>query len=248
MSLIEPRGLFVTGTDTGVGKTLVAAALVRLAKDRGLFAVGIKPVETGCEIRDGRLHPEDGWFLWHASDGSLPLEECCPFRFSLPAAPARAAEAEGLSLSLAAMERHIRTAFENADLTVVEGAGGLMVPIEGRLMMIDLIERLGYPTILVGRTRLGTINHTLLSLAVLRERRVPVAGIVLSGAASESGPEEAYTPEDLRRLVDDIPVVVLPYLDDAARSEPGRIAYTIGTDPNRDTWYRWIGIGQEPVA
>lgn len=242
MSVKEPMGIFVAGTDTGVGKTLVAAGLVRLARNAGRQAVGIKPVETGCELREGHLEPEDGKVLWNASDRKFSLDQCCPFRFSLPAAPARAAKAEGRSLSLASLEEHIRAAFQTADFVIVEGAGGLMVPIEGRLMMIDLIERLGFPTILVARTRLGTINHTLLSVAALRNRNLPVLGIVLSCTELPQGPEQHHTPGDLREQLDTIPVFVLPYLEETVRADPVRIADVLESSADRSLWHQWIGI------
>jgi len=212
------RGLFIAGTDTGVGKTFVAAGLVRLARNQGLRAVAVKPVETGCPLRDGMLYPEDGVFLREASQDAISLDACVPFRFSLPASPARAAAMEGKHLSVPAIVEHVRTLAEEADLVVVEAAGGLMVPVQERLMMIDLAERLGYPTILVGRTRLGTINHTLLSVNLLTQREIPIAGIVLCRTEPASGPEELYTPADIARLVDGIPVVELPHLEpDTAR-------------------------------
>jgi dethiobiotin synthetase len=242
------KGLFITGTDTGVGKTLVAAGLVRLARMHGVAAVAVKPVETGCSLQAGILYPEDGAFLRDAAERALTLDECAPHRFSLPAAPARAAAAEGRALDLALMEQHIRLLEHRWDLVVVEGAGGLMVPIDGTLMMIDLIQRLGYPTLLVARSRLGTINHTLLSVAALRQRSLAVAGIVLSVSAEEAGPEEEQTPTDIARMVDDIPVVMVPYLATDERSAPSRIAAILERNWNREVWSRWIGLRDDPLA
>ncbi|MBI5572352.1 MAG: dethiobiotin synthase [Desulfomonile tiedjei] len=241
------KGLFVTGTDTGVGKTLVAAGLVRLARMHGVAAVAVKPLETGCSLQEGILYPEDGAFLRDAAERALTLDECAPYRFSLPAAPARAAEAEGRVLDLALIEQHIRLLEGRWDLVVVEGAGGLMVPIDGKLMMIDLIQRLGYPTLLVARSRLGTINHTLLSVAALHQRSLAVAGIVLSVSAGEAGPEEEHTPADIARMVDEIPVVMVPYLTAEERSDPSRIAAILERNWKREVWSRWIGGGESHV-
>jgi len=218
------RGIFITATDTGVGKTMIAAGLLGVARDSGLRAVGIKPVETGCAMRDGIFFPEDGAFLHSASAAGLSLDECAPWRFSLPASPARAAAMEGRRLNVADIEEHIRAVAERFDLTVVEGAGGLMVPIQERFMMIDLIQRLGFPAILVVRARLGTLNHTLLSVEALRHRSIPVAAIVVSRSDDTAGPEEHYTPADIGWLVPEIPVLVLPHLDDETRRSPELIA------------------------
>lgn len=236
--------LFVTGTDTGVGKTLVAAGLVRLARARGLRSLGIKPMETGCSLREGTLYPEDGAFLREAAQNELTLDECAPFRFSLPASPARAAAMEGRRLDVTEIVEHISVVAENADFTVVEGAGGLMVPIQGDLMMIDLIRRLGCPALLVGRTRLGTVNHTLLSLNALKHQAIATAGIVLSCSANPIGPEEEFTPTDLSRLVKDVPVMVLPYVNAETAADSSRIAELMAASWPDEVTNRLLGIGE----
>ncbi len=221
---LRSRGLFVAGTDTGVGKSLVAAGLIRLASAGGLQAQGLKPVETGCAKVGDSLFPEDGAFLVGAGNNAISLEECTPFRFSMPAAPYRAAKAEGKPLTLAGIEEHILRMVSEADLTVVEGAGGLMVPIDEGGLLIDLIERLRFPVVLVGRSSLGTLNHTLLSLEALERRGINTIGVVLSSLSTERGPEEDYTADDLKRFAKGIPVFLLPHMDREIASDPGRIA------------------------
>ncbi len=235
-------GIFITGTDTGVGKTIVAAGLVRLVRRRGFRAFAVKPVETGCTVQGGMLYPEDGVFLRNASENDISLDECVPFRFSLPASPTRAAAAAGSSLHLADIEEHLRTLAENADLIVVEGAGGLMVPIQGSLMMIDLVQRLGYPALIVARSKLGTVNHTLLSLNALKERRIQAAGIVLSCSSDDRGPEEEFTAGDISRLAPDIPVLVLPHLSHAIRTDPDEIAEVMSRTWPAQVLNRLIGM------
>jgi dethiobiotin synthetase len=217
-------GLFIAGSDTGVGKTVVSVGLVRIARNLGIRCVGVKPVETGCALRAGQLHPEDGYLLQKAAGGSIDLDDCAPFRFSIPASPFRAAALEGRKLFLVDMEEHIRTLQSNWELVIVEAAGGLMVPIQDHLMNIDLVERLGYPTVLVGRAGLGTINHTLLSLHALRNRGIEPAGIVICSTEKYPGPEEDYTPTDLARLAGNVPVIHLPYLGVETAGDPGAIA------------------------
>lgn len=212
--------IFISGTDTGVGKTLISSGLVRLARKRGINCVGIKPVETGCPIKDGMLEPIDGRILWEAGDRSFSLDECAPYRFAMPASPFRAAAMEDSNLRVSDIVEHVLAVSEDATMTVVEGAGGLMAPVEDHKMMIDIIEQLRFPTILVARMALGTINHTVLSVEALQKRKIPIKGIVLSVSQEFSGPEEEYTPGDLARIVPDIPIVKLPFLKQAHNIDP----------------------------
>lgn len=220
----DHKGLFVTGTDTGVGKTLVAAGLVRLARKRGLRCVAVKPVETGCPVKSGVLYPEDGAFLARASQDDITLDECAPIRFSVPASPARSAAMEGTGVHVSDLVEHVLAVADRVDLVVVEGAGGLMVPIEQDLMMIDLAQRLEFPVVLVARGRLGTINHTMLSVEALRHRGIALAAIVISFTDSDAGPEEEYTAGDIARLVRPVPVVALPHLTPEVAGDPDRIS------------------------
>jgi dethiobiotin synthetase len=116
-----------------------------------------------------------------------------------------------------------------------------MVPIQERLMMIDLIQRLGFPTILVGRIGLGTLNHTLLSLEALDRRGINTIGIVLSCTRPDSGPEEAFTPADLARFVKHVPVVVIPHLDQETRNSPKKIAHAMDGIWPSALLATWIG-------
>lgn len=212
--------IFISGTDTGVGKTLISSGLVRLARKRGINCVGIKPVETGCPIKDGMLEPIDGRILWEAGDRSFSLDECAPYRFAMPASPFRAAAMEDSNLRVSDIVEHVLAVSEDATMTVVEGAGGLMAPVEDHKMMIDIIEQLRFPTILVARMALGTINHTVLSVEALQKRKIPIKGIVLSVSQEFSGPEEEYTPGDLARIVPDIPIVKFPFLKQTHNIDP----------------------------
>ncbi len=224
----QQKAVFVTGTDTGVGKTVLSAGLIWWARNRGVKAVGVKPVETGCPLKSGMLYPEDGAILQEASQGDLTLDEVCPFRFSLPAAPFRAAAMEGSRIHVNELEEHVRTVVAGADLTVVEGAGGLMVPVTEKTLMIDLIKSLAFPVLLSARTTLGTVNHTLLSVEALRSRNIDILGIVLSPSTVQPGLEEEFTPRDIARLVEDVPVVTLPRFAPDQLKDPAMIARTMG--------------------
>jgi len=234
------KGLFITGTDTGVGKSIVAAGLVSLARMEGIAAVGVKPVETGCRLESGVLWPEDGALLQEAGGHALTLEECAPLRFRLPASPYRAALAEGTSLDLERIEAHIKSLALRADLTIVEGAGGLLVPLTENSLIIDLMGKLAYPVILVARTSLGTVNHTLLSVEALKSWRLTVAGIVLSGDSRKVGDEEEFTPSDISRFTGDIPLLVLPHFTKKQRSHPRTIAEQMRRVWPREILAEWL--------
>ena len=170
------KGLFVTGTDTGCGKTTVACAIARAAREAGQRVRVLKPVETGCV--DGV--PADATALGEAAGDERPLEELCPYRLALPAAPEIAARQEQIEIDPDALQRAFASAADGADLVLVEGAGGLRVPIRAGLDMAELALLFGLPLLVVARAALGTINHTLLTLEAAKLRRLRVVLVVFS--------------------------------------------------------------------
>lgn len=178
--------VFVTATDTGVGKTLVTCALARAAVRRGLRVAAMKPCETG----DG----DDGERLLAACGRPLDPALVRPYRFHLPASPEVAAQAEGVTVDLARIAAAFDALAADADLVLVEGAGGLLVPLAPNVLMADLAARLRLPLLVVARASLGTVNHTLLTLEAARRRDLRVAGVVFSRAVETHGPEEPTNP------------------------------------------------------
>lgn len=210
----ELRGYFVTGTDTGVGKTEVGCFVARTWRARGLTVGACKPAETGVE----RGVPRDAAALAAAAGDARPIEEICPYRFDEPLAPAVAAARACTALDPARMEAAIAAAFRGRDRVIVESAGGLLVPYADGCDGIDLVVRSGLPAILVARLALGTISHTRLSVEALRRAKVRVDAVVLSvggeGAAPPPGDVAAETnPGVLQQLLADVPVVVFPLID-----------------------------------
>lgn len=206
--------LFVTGTDTGVGKTVVAAALAAALADAGVRVRALKPVASG--VAPGQAG-EDAATLGEAA-GHPPSGLV---RLAAPLSPHRAAELEGARIEPSAVLAWIGAC--RGEVTLVEGAGGFEVPITLRWRMSDLAVALGWPVLVVAANRLGTLNHTLLTVEAVRRRGLLVAGVVLvDHAVDDASPHNA---DDLRRLLPDVAVVRLPRLprlDRPALADAGR--------------------------
>lgn len=173
-------GLFITGTDTGVGKTLVTCGLAALFRESG-YKVGVmKPAETGCEERDGRLFPQDAFYLKEASGCEAPLEKICPYRLKEPLAPSVAAAKEGIRIDVSLLEQIYNEISRKHDITLVEGAGGLLVPLLPHYTYTDLAKLLKIPLLVVAANRLGVINHLLLTLEHASCRGLQVLGYVFN--------------------------------------------------------------------
>ena len=181
-----PFRVFVTATDTGVGKTEVASALLSLLADRGLRPAPFKPYESGCVRLEA---PADALALRAAAGSDDALERICVHRFRAPLAPGVAARRLGRRPDLRPVLAAYRS-FAGRSL-VAEGAGGLLVPLDPRHDVVDLIALLRLPVVLVARAGLGTLNHTGLSLELLRRRGITVRAVVLSRTTPASDPSLA---------------------------------------------------------
>ena len=188
------KSVFITGTDTGVGKTVVAASLLAAARARGINAAPMKPVQTGCVTRGRRLVAPDLEFCLSAADlNPAPQERhwMCPYRFIPASSPHLAAAHAGAHIQKETIRANFRRILKKNDAVVVEGAGGVLVPIDGRQTMLDLMKHLRLPVLLVARSGLGTLNHTLLSLHELRRAKLKVLGVVLvDSRPGKAGPIE----------------------------------------------------------
>lgn len=179
------KGVFITGTDTGVGKTEISTSLVAALSARGLRVGVSKPAETGCEWNGERLVGDDAERL--ALAAGLPDGRDVAARlFREPAAPLAAAEAEAATLDPEELLRHAVSRAADKDLLVVEGAGGLEVPITDGFTYRDFAVRLGFPVVLVVGSKLGCINHALLSLRSLDDAGLQVLGYIVNELSSDS--------------------------------------------------------------
>lgn len=202
-------GFFITGTDTGVGKTMVACALVRALRMAGVAVSPRKPVESGCDLKDGILWPADGAALCEAADEPVTsLSTVTPFRFRHPLSPDRAARLACDTLTLD-MILGVCLANHPSDATlVVEGAGGLYSPLGTDGLNADLAQALGFPVVLVAPDRLGTLGHVLLAAEALGRRGLELALVVLNAC-------DIPVPEGMDNLADlesrlDVPILHFP--------------------------------------
>ena len=172
------QAFFITGTDTGIGKTYVACQLIRQYVAQGYRVVGMKPVAAGCELVDGKWVNEDVRLLTEASNVDAPLQLVNPYCFNPPIAPHIAAEQEGVDMQLDVIAQAYQALAELADIVVVEGAGGLLVPLNAQHTIADLIAYLNIPVLFVVGMRLGCINHALLTMEVMQARGLNVSAWV----------------------------------------------------------------------
>ncbi|MDG2332839.1 MAG: dethiobiotin synthase [Myxococcota bacterium] len=209
-------GLFISGTDTGVGKTLVGCLLAQALSESGQRVGVMKPVETG--VRENG--PMDAMALARAAGGHSTPAQVCPYTFPLAATPSVAAAAVGAAIDLDLIVGTYRELARTAQTMLVEGAGGLLAPLTPELDMIDLALALELPVLLVARASLGTINHTRLSLGELHRRGAKLAGVVLSHT---EGPLSAADQANLAPLVEGLGerlVGVIPPLAETPPSVP----------------------------
>jgi len=207
------HGVFITGTDTGVGKTFVTAALAFHLKKRGLTVGVMKPIETG--VSAGREAQSDAARLRSIIESEETAGAICPYPFELPVAPLAAAHAEGQIINPDTIKKVYRLLSGRYDCMVVEGVGGVHVPVTTGSNVMDLIKQFRLPVVVVGRSGLGGINHALLTIEALRRRKIHIVALVLnrthSARSALSRIQERATLEILRKQVG-VPVLgPLPY-------------------------------------
>jgi dethiobiotin synthetase len=197
---------FITGTDTGVGKTVVTAALLAALRARGIDAVAMKPVQTGA-VR-GRSPDLD--FVAKAAGWKIPArsyKDYAPYCFPFAASPHLAAARAGKRIDVSKLVKQVRTLQRRHAAVLVEGAGGVRVPLTRDADMLDFITSCALPVVVVARAGLGTLNHTILTVEALHARRIRVAAVVLSNPANERSPIIADNLTQLQRTCRLIPVI-----------------------------------------
>ena len=222
------KGIFVTGTDTEIGKTVVAAGLVASLRREGVDVGAMKPVASGGIEHGGRVVSEDALLLLEAGGGNDSLDLVNPVCLSLPLAPTIAAEREGRPIDIGVVDRAWEKLRVAHDCVVVEGVGGAAAPITEELLAIDLAVRWELPVLIVGRPGLGTINHCMLTVDFVRQRGCGVIGVVFCDATGEpKGIAEATNADAVQRYAG-VPVLgEVPFSEELAA---GKVSADLAAD------------------
>jgi dethiobiotin synthetase len=229
--------IFVTGTDTGIGKTVISSAISAFFSLRKQMNVGVmKPFECGLSKTDKDLLPWDAICLREASGSNDDLNTISPYTLEAPVAPEVAAMLEHVNIDINMVDKIFQNLKKSHDLLVIEGAGGVLVPIRENFFFADLIQKWNAPTLIVSRLGLGTINHTLLTYHVLKERGIKVLGVILNNTDGLDDLPAQTNPDILRKYLD-VPVLgIFPHVKDLLKGSVDRermadiLARNINTD------------------
>lgn len=222
---MSDAGIFVTGTDTDVGKTVITAAFVACLRKQGVDAVPMKPVQTGCRREGDRLVAPDVEFILRVSGlVNVLVDEddlICPYRFEPACSPHLAAERDGTRIEIDRIQECYEELARKHELVVVEGAGGVLVPLDENKTMLDLMRKLALPVAVVSRPGLGTINHTLLSVGALAWADLRVLGVVFNAADNSA---HSYIEEDnvktVRKMGEVSVLGTMPFVNDIEGDNP----------------------------
>lgn len=236
-------GIFITATDTNVGKTVIAAGLTAALRSLGVNAVYFKAVQSGCPEENGHLIATDARLAQSLAGLAEPLTMLTPVVLKLPLAPAVAAAQAGLTIKLEVIAQAYRALASRYDFLVVEGAGGLYVPlVDNNFLVLDLARWLNLPVLVVARPGLGTINHTVMTVKTLEQAGVPVVGIILNQYPEHPNLATRTNPEIIEAISGRPILAKVPVMADL-ESEPGKAALitalqTIFTTP---AWRQLVG-------
>ncbi len=211
------NGFFITGTDTDVGKTVVTACLSTLFKSQGIDFGVMKPIESGVDPECSSAANSDAKFLMEVAESTDADDEVCPFRLKAPASPYQAAQMAGSSIQPESIIEKFKILQSRHNTMLVEGVGGLLVPITHDYSVADLALEIGLPIIIVSRIRLGTLNHTLLTINAARQYGLKIKGIILNrqeaGNLDEVEKQQGKLIEELSK----VPILgTCPYIDDVS--------------------------------
>jgi dethiobiotin synthetase len=234
------KGIFVTGTDTGVGKTVVGAALARFLTERGLNVGVMKPAESG--VSDPSRLGADGSLLQWAANSSDTIEEISPYRLHAPLAPAQAAKKDGCFIDFAALIATAQCLEKRHDFLIIEGAGGLMTPLSGGLLMADLAKGIGLPLLVVTTPRLGTLNQTLLTIFAAQQMEIPLAGYLINRMPTHPDEAAETAPHTLASLASADILGVLPEVNGTEQEKVITLSATLKTLPSLPWLLAALGV------
>jgi dethiobiotin synthetase len=210
--------LFVTGTDTEVGKTRISVALIEKLKQQGKTVAGMKPVASGCEVTAEGLRNEDALALQEQANVDLSYDLVNPYAFEPAIAPHIAAQLADVDIDVTLLQKRFYEIQVQAESVVVEGAGGWFVPLDDKLTLADLAVRLGLPVVVVVGIRLGCINHALLTLAAIKQSGLPIYGWVANHCLEAKRSETDEIITSLKQRISEPCLGVVPYLSEGDKA------------------------------
>jgi len=242
LKLPKKNGLFITGTDTGVGKTLIAGGIAHVLREQG-FRVGVfKPIASGCRAEREGLISNDTEFLALCAVTDYPLSVITPVTYKTPAAPITCVDMEKRPIDWDAIAAAYRYLCDSCDVVIVEGIGGALVPIDEEHTVLDVAAAFGLPVVVVARPNLGTINHSLLTIQAVRGAGLPLAGLVISGYNAETADIAVETsPDVICNFSQSRLLAVVPY-DDQVSVEEGRLGLRTPEALSMYDWKKLCGL------
>lgn len=234
------NGLFITGTDTGVGKTIVAATLARILRLRGVNVGVMKPVTSGCFERNGELISEDAELLAWAA-GVDCTDDVAPYCLREPVSPAEAAGLDGVKIDFSRIVACYHRLAAQHEFMIVEGAGGLMVPLNGGLLIADLVRQLDLPLLVIARPGLGTINHSVLTCFAAGQMDIEVKGVMVNRFPANPGLAEKGASHQIGSLCGAPILGIWDDLPGEAEDIIERLADQFNQDPKSDIILRVLG-------
>jgi dethiobiotin synthetase len=221
LNLPKANGLFITGTDTGVGKTLVAGAIAKILTEAEHKVGVFKPIATGCRRDWDGLISEDTEFLAHCAASDLSLTTITPIGYLTPAAPVVSAAHEKRPIDFAALKEAYHQICSQSDFVIVEGIGGVRVPLTIDADVLDLAGEFALPVVIVARPNLGTINHTLMTIDCVRAAGLNLAGVVISGFDATEASVAEETADQVIARCGNVPILAaVPFDETVDITEP----------------------------
>jgi dethiobiotin synthetase len=242
MNTNKHKGLFITATDTGVGKTVISGAAAKILRQSGENVGVFKPIATGCRDTLIGLISEDTEFLSYCADSKFTLDDITPITYSTPAAPLACEITEHRKVDIEKIVTAYNYICSKTDCIIVEGIGGVRVPITDGLDVLGMAKAFDLPVIIVARPNLGTINHTLLTIEAVKRANLPLAGVIINGY-DESKADFAWqsTPAIIADIGKTQILAVVPF-DDRTDVEKGIIGDSIMAGLNNVNWKKIINI------
>jgi dethiobiotin synthetase len=234
------KGLFITGTDTGVGKTLIAGAIAKIISQSGKQVGVFKPVATGCRKTKAGLVSEDAEFLKNCTNAELGLDVINPVKFEIPAAPPACEKAENKKVSIKKIAAAYEQICQKSDFVIVEGIGGIKVPITAQIDVLKLAKAFKLPVVFVARPNLGTINHTLLTIDAIRRAGLSLAGVVINGYDEKTKDFAEQTNARIIEKLGKVKILAVVPFDDKTNIEKCIIGRKILKTLRKVNWLKLI--------